>query len=198
MTIEQVAARFVADKALIMHWLARLKPHEHKPRRRKLERAALVREYLGAYRYERAARLGVSTKSIWYALRQLGGGYRKKILPIAIALAIQSEQLFAWGAPFFPELPELAPDREGGERNCSGYAGSCWNAPQRTPWAPWDAYLELRRRTARPGPGDGYREFHHWVPIDVRDGSQTIYASGGDLFIREYALEAGRRLSDPS
>ena len=80
LSIEQTAVRFGVGKASVMRWLVRLVPRPHGPRQRKLDRTALARdvqEYPDAYQYERAARLGVSTKAIWYALRQLGVSYKK-------------------------------------------------------------------------------------------------------------------------
>ena len=122
-------------------------------------------------------------------------------LPVALALpalaaVLPGGEVSAWGGPFFPELPELDPGRDGGEANCSGSGGVCWIPPERSSWSGRDYYIESERRRLRPGPGAGYRELFYWNSVDATRGSETIYVSGGDLFLREFLVRGGAENDD--
>ena len=72
LTIAQVAERFTVGKASVMRWIKRPERKRLGGCQRKLDLAALAQDiqtYPDAYRYERAARLGVRQSTIWYALK---------------------------------------------------------------------------------------------------------------------------------
>lgn len=84
LTLEQTSQRFGVGRASLCRWLRRLEPDQSKPRKRKIDMAALaedVRQFPDAFQYERAARFGVATNAIWYALRKLGVTYKKSSAP---------------------------------------------------------------------------------------------------------------------
>lgn len=62
LTLEQTSERFGVGRASLCRWLKRLEPDQSKPRKRKIDMAALaedVRQFPAAYHHERAARFGV-------------------------------------------------------------------------------------------------------------------------------------------
>ena len=72
----EAARVFGVTRRTIYNWMQRedLTPVHRETRRRKIDRAALaahVRELPDAYLRERAAHFGVSTPSLWAALRRL-------------------------------------------------------------------------------------------------------------------------------
>ena len=84
LTLEQTSHRFGVGRASLCRWLKRLEPDQSKPRKRKIDMAALaedVRQFPDAYHYERAARFGVFPNAIFHALRKLGVTYKKSAAP---------------------------------------------------------------------------------------------------------------------
>ena len=80
LTLEQTSQRFGVGRASLCRWLKRLEPDQSKPRKRKIDMAALaedVRQFPDAYLHERAARFGVFPNAIFRALRRLGVTYKK-------------------------------------------------------------------------------------------------------------------------
>ena len=81
LTISEVSARFCVGIASVVRWLKKPEPQltRNKPPTR-ISTAALeqdIAEFPDAYQYERARRLGVSTKGIGHALRRLGVTFKK-------------------------------------------------------------------------------------------------------------------------
>ena len=82
LTLEQTSQRFGVGRASLCRWLKRLEPDQSKPRRRKIDLAALaedVRNHPDAYLHERAARFGVVPNAIFQALRRLGVTHKKAL-----------------------------------------------------------------------------------------------------------------------
>ena len=80
LTLEDTSQRFGVGRASLTRWLSRLELDQSKPRKRKIDLAALhrdVQDYPDAYQYERAARFGVATNAIWQALQKIGVTYKK-------------------------------------------------------------------------------------------------------------------------
>lgn len=82
LSMDQVAQRFGISKQTVYNWTKRLIPCEtrNKPAT-KIDMQALaedVKKYPDAYQFERAKRLGVSIRTIGYALKRLGISYKKK------------------------------------------------------------------------------------------------------------------------
>ena len=78
LSLEQISQRFGVGRAWLCRWLKRLKPNQSRPRKRKVDLAALaedVRQYPDAFQHERAARFGVFANAIFHALRRLGVTY---------------------------------------------------------------------------------------------------------------------------
>ena len=77
---KSAARRFGIGRATIRRWIVRLEPKPRPHGAYKLDMTALaedVRLYPDAYIYERAARFGVATSTIFYALRRLNMTYKK-------------------------------------------------------------------------------------------------------------------------
>ncbi len=73
----KAADRFSVSRQTVYNWMSRahLSPKQHGPRRRKIDKAALVRhiqEHPDALLRERATHFGVSTNAIWELMRRLG------------------------------------------------------------------------------------------------------------------------------
>ena len=84
LTLEQTSHRFGVGRASLCRWLKRLEPDQSKPRKRKIDMAALaedVRQFPDAYHHERAARFGVFPNAIFHALRKLGVTCKKSAAP---------------------------------------------------------------------------------------------------------------------
>ena len=80
LTLEEASHRFGVGRASLCRWIRRLEPDQSKPRKRKIDMAALaedVRQYPDAYLHERAARFGVFPNAIFQALRRLGVTHKK-------------------------------------------------------------------------------------------------------------------------
>ena len=72
-SIRETAKRFHMGSASITRWLSRIEVKPSLSRQRKLAKAALAKDiehHPGAYQRERAARFGVSPKTIWQALKK--------------------------------------------------------------------------------------------------------------------------------
>lgn len=82
LSIKETATRFHIGTDSLTRWLRRIEPQQKSvPRRRKLDKAALVKDverYPEAYQRERAARFGVSKATIWQALKNVGISCKKK------------------------------------------------------------------------------------------------------------------------
>ena len=82
LSIAQVAKRFCVGVASVTRWIKTPDPKttRNKPATRiNMERLAQdVKNYLDAYQYERAKRLGVNTQGINHALKRLSVTYKKK------------------------------------------------------------------------------------------------------------------------
>lgn len=85
LSIKETATRFHIGTDSVTRWLKRIEPQQKSvPRRRKLDKAALVNDverYPDAYQRERAARFGVSKNAIWQALKNLGISCKKNATP---------------------------------------------------------------------------------------------------------------------
>ena len=85
LTIAQTAQRFNIGIASITRWLKRIDPIRTRVRAwTRIDIHALardIRDFPDAYHYERADRLGVSTRGICDAMKRLGVTYKKNDAP---------------------------------------------------------------------------------------------------------------------
>jgi len=78
----EASRRFSISRKTVYNWLScdDLTPKRHGPRRRKIDRDALLRDvalYPDALLRERAVRFGVYPNAIWCALRKMGIRHKK-------------------------------------------------------------------------------------------------------------------------
>ena len=86
LTIAEVACRFSVGIASVTRWLKKPEPCLTRNKAAsKIDMVALQRDvetYPDAYQYERAERLGVSTRGVCDALKRLNVSYKKKLYTI--------------------------------------------------------------------------------------------------------------------
>jgi len=80
LTYEETAKRFRVGIASLMRWAKRLAPKDRRNKPTKIDMAQLAKDVEknpDAYQYERAARLGVSQRTVGRGLLRLGVTYKK-------------------------------------------------------------------------------------------------------------------------
>lgn len=80
LTLKETAQHFEIGIATLWRWQKRIEIQVSRTRRRKIDKAALLRDveqHPDAYQYERAQRFHVSQRAIGQALKKLGISYKK-------------------------------------------------------------------------------------------------------------------------